>query len=117
MDWGEQWRESVLRFSASPRRLCVLSLRHRHGLGGMVGRGRGGGVGLPGGGVGVTHCGTHIDPLLYWVSVRSKPVGLRDPLPTGGMTRDPIAASACATVCSMHLPSAPLAMLSFAAIS
>ena len=46
-----------------------------------------------------------------------KKSGGRWPLPTGGITRFPIKPSTAASVCATQLPSAPLAMFSFAAIS
>ena len=93
---------------------------------GGVGRGtgvdeidRGVGVGRVNG-AGEPQCGLHKKPVLYCVRVLTKPatsLGSRNPLPTGGTTRSPMKASRSANVCSIQLPSAPLAMLSFDAIS
>lgn len=78
------------------------------------------GSGWRGGGEPLSQLGAHKLPSLY--SPRIPAVGCtadgrRYPSPTGGITRSPINASASAKVCWMQLPSAPLAMFSFAAIS
>jgi hypothetical protein len=91
--------------------------------------GRGGGgcrsgcgcsVGLGGGLESSSHSGAHKSPSLYSPRVSTRPstsLGDKNPLPTGGITRSPIIASASDNVCWIQLPSAPLAMFSFAAIS
>lgn len=82
--------------------------------------GRGCSVGLGGGLESSSHSGAHKSPSLYSprVSTRaSTSLGDKNPLPTGGTTRSPIMASASDNVCWIQLPSAPLAMFSFATIS
>lgn len=99
------------------------------GTGVMCGGGVGRGAGVPalvrGVGVGrvggfVLHGGAHNAPSLY--SVRASTCGdvtlvERNPLPTGGTTRFPIKASTSCSFSWIQLASAPLAILSFAAIS
>ena len=66
-------------------------------LGAGVGAGRGVLTGVGAGGS--SHVGMHNLPSLYWSSVRSRGVGGKNPLPTGGITRLPINVSALANVC------------------
>ena len=88
--------------------------------GGCCRGGSGCSVGLGGGLESSSHSGAHKSPSLYSprVSTRaSTSLGDKNPLPTGGITRSPIIASASDNVCWIQLPSAPLAMFSFATIS
>jgi hypothetical protein len=78
------------------------------------------GAGWRGGGEPLSQLGAHKLPSLYSPripAVGDTSRGRRYPSPIGGITRSPIKASASANVCWIQLPSAPLAMFSFAAIS
>src|SRR5581483_6918555 len=107
----------VAGIAGSRLRIGAIQLTTHHGRwrGWAVGRDLGAGLGDE-----WSQLGAHKPPSLKSPRIPAKGAasrGRRYPSPIGGTTRSPIRASASANVCWTQLPSAPLAMFSFAAIS